>query len=250
MIYLLLESTTDKLITRKPHVLRGGKTLEGTFVLERLLELLSVDDLVDSPLDTFNDDDSSFLHLLLLLLGEFSVTLGEFFEILTGLVTLKHVLKRSQVEVVVNVVESVLSDVTDDQVGVFPDFSSLVGFGLSDEKLDEGRFTGSVGSENGDTGRERDLERDVVKLLNGGSRVLESDVTHLHERLLLGLDTIEKGRVGEGEVVILERVELVVSLGLGNELDESVEVTGVPLDLELVQVENVGTDVVEESRVV
>lgn len=215
-----------------------------------MLELLSVGDLVDRSLDTFDDNGGTFLHLLLLLLGKLSVSLGELFEILSSLVSLEHVLKRSQVEVVIDVVESVLSNVSDDQVGVLPDLTTLVGFSLSDEKLDESRLSGSVGSENGDTGREGDLEGDVVKLLNGGSRVLESDVTHLHERLLLGLDTIEERRVGEGEVVVLEGVELVVSLGLGNELDELVEVTGVSLDLELVQVKDIGTDVVEESRVV
>jgi hypothetical protein len=159
-------------------------------------------------------------------------------------------LERGQVEVVINVVESVLGNVSDDQVRVLPDFSSLVGLGLSDEELDEGRLSGSVGSENGDTRRERDLERDVVELLDGRGRVLEGNVTHFHERLFLGLDTIEERGVGEGEVVVLEGVELVVGLGLGNVLDELVEVTGVTLDLELVQVEDIGTDVVEETRVV
>lgn len=247
---LLLESTSDELITRKPHVLGRRETLERTLVLERLLELLAVDDLVDRPLDTLDDDDGTLLHLLLLLLGQLAVALGKLLEILTGLVTLEHVLERGQVEVVVDVVESVLGNVSDDQVGVLPDLTTLVGLGLSDEELDEGRLSGSVGSENGDTRRERDLERDVVQLLNGRGRVLERDVTHLHERLLLGLDTVEEGRVREREVVVLEGVELVVRLRLGDELDERVEVTRVTLDLELVQVEDVGTDVVEESRVV
>jgi hypothetical protein len=86
----------------------------------------------------------------------------------------------------------VLGNVSDDQVGVLPYLSTLVGLSLSDEKLDEGRLSGSVGSEDGDTGRERDLEGDVVELLGRGGGVLESDVPHLHERLLLGLDSLEE----------------------------------------------------------
>lgn len=145
---------------------------------------------------------------------------------------------------------TVLGDVSDNQVGVLPDLSSEVGLSLSYEELDEGRLSGSVGSEDGDTGRERDLERDVVELGSGGSRVLESDVAHLHERLLLGLDSVEERRVGELEQVVLGGVELVVDLGLGDMLNEGLEVSGIPLDLEAVKVEDVGGDVVEESRVV
>lgn len=145
---------------------------------------------------------------------------------------------------------TVLCNVSDDQVGVLPDFSSLVRLGLSDEELDQGRLSRSVGSEDGDTGREGDLERDVVELGGRGGRVLESDVTHLHERLLLGLDSVEERRVGELEEVVVGGRELVVGPGLGDVLDERLEVSRVPLNLESVEVKNVGGDVVEESRVV
>jgi hypothetical protein len=195
--HLLLETTTDELVARKPHVLGRRKTLEGGLVLERLLELLAVDDLVDGTLDTLDDDGSTLLHLALLLLGELASSLVELLNILTSLVTLEHVLEGSKVEVVVDVVESVLGNVSDDQVGVLPDLTTLVGLGLTDEELDEGRLSGSVGTENGDTGGEGDLEGDVVELGNGGGGVLETDVTHLHERLLLGLDTVEERRLCE-----------------------------------------------------
>ena len=36
---------------------------------------------------------------------------------------------------------TVLGNVSDDQVGVLPDFSSLVRLGLSDEELDQGRLS-------------------------------------------------------------------------------------------------------------
>lgn len=78
----------------------------------------------------------------------------------------------------------------------------------------------------------------------------ESKKQTLHQGLLLGLDTVQQRRVGELEEVIIGRGELIVSLGLGDVLDESLEVTGISLNLESVQVKNVGSDVVEESRIV
>jgi hypothetical protein len=268
---LLLKSTADKVIPREPNVLRGGEADEGALVLEGLLEpveraggqrlvhhrgtpkensLLAVDDILDDALSALDNDGRSILHPLLLLLGELAVALGELLEILTSLVTLEHVLEGGEVKVVVDVVEGVLSDVSDDKVGVLPDLTTLVGLGLSDKELDEGRLSRSVGSEDSDTGGEGNLERDVVELLDGRGGVLESNVTHLHERLFLGLDSVEKGRVGELELVLLVDVELVVGLGLGDVLDEGLEVTRVPLNLEAVKVEDVGGDVVEEARVV
>ena len=43
---------------------------------------------------------------------------------------------------------------------------------------------------------------------------------HLKQALLLGLDALQQRRVGELELVVLGRVEGVVRLGLGNDLDE------------------------------
>lgn len=77
---------------------------------------------------------------------------------------------------VVDVVESVLGDVADDQVRVLPDLTALVRLGLANEELDERRLARTVGSENGDTRRERNLQRDVVELLDGRGGVLEADL--------------------------------------------------------------------------
>ena len=52
------------------------------------------------------------------------------------------------------------------------------------------------------------------------------------------------------ELVLLVDIELVVSLGLGDVLDEGLKVTGITLNLEAVQVKDIGGDVVEEARVV
>jgi hypothetical protein len=152
--------------------------------------------------------------------------------------------------VLVDVVEGVLGDVANDKVGVLPHLTAAVRLGVADEKLDEGRLAGAVRAEHGDTGRERDLEGDVVQLLNVRGRVLEADLAHLHERLLLGLDTVEQRRVRELEGVVLGRVERVVRLGLGHRLDERLEVAAVATELEAVEVNNVRDDVVEEARVV
>ena len=39
---------------------------------------------------------------------------------------------------VIDVVEGVLGNVTDDQVGVLPDLTTLVGFHVTDQEFDEG----------------------------------------------------------------------------------------------------------------
>jgi len=72
-------------------------------------------------------------------------------------------------------VEGVLSDVADDQVRVLPGLSTLVGLHVADEELDKGRLARTVRSKNGDTGRQGDLERDIVELLDDLGRVLEAD---------------------------------------------------------------------------
>lgn len=151
---------------------------------------------------------------------------------------------------VVDVVESVLSNITDDQVGVLPDLTTLVGLHVTNEELYEGRLAGTVGTENGNTGREGDLEGDVVELLDGRAGVLEADLAHLEQTLLLGLDTLEQRGVGKLELVVFSGFEGVVRLGLGNVLDEVLEVTTVPANLEAVEVENIGNGVIEEGRVV
>lgn len=172
----LLVTTLDQLITGHPDVLRRAESLERNLVLVRLLQLLTGNDLIDKPLLALDDDESTILHLLHLLLRNDTVGLGHLLQILTSLVTPQHVFKGRLVEMVIDMVESVLSDVADDQVRVLPDFSALVGLHVANEELDERGLSGTVGTENGNTGRERDLESDVVELLDGLSWVLESNL--------------------------------------------------------------------------
>jgi hypothetical protein len=72
---------------------------------------------------------------------------------------------------------------------------------------------------------------------------------HLDDRLLAGLDTLQEGRVRELELVLLGGRKLVVRSGLGDALDKGLEVAGVALQLEAVEVKNVSRDVVEETGV-
>jgi hypothetical protein len=131
-----------------------------------------------------------------------------------------------------------------------PDFATLVGLHVANEQLDEGRFARTVGSKDGDTGGQGNLEGDVVELLNRLGGVLEANFAHLQQTLLLGLDTLKQRGIGELELVVLEGFKSIVGLGLGDNLHEVLEVTTVSPELEAVEVENIGDDVVEEARVV
>lgn len=64
-----------------------------------------------------------------------------------------HVLNGSLGQMLVDVVESVLGDVTDSQSGVLV-HCSLLGDSLSSQQLDQGGFTSTVGSDDTDTRRE------------------------------------------------------------------------------------------------
>ena len=83
----LLETALDEVVTRQPNVLRRAQALEGNLILVRLLELLPAENLIDSPLLTFDDDQGTVLHLLHLLLRDLAVGLGHLLQIFTSLVT-------------------------------------------------------------------------------------------------------------------------------------------------------------------
>ena len=156
-------------------LVRGAETFEQDLILIQLLELLPCQNLIDNTLLTFNDDQRTILHLLSLLLRDLSVCLLHLLQIFTSLVTPEHVLERSLIEMVVDVVESVLGDITNDQVGVLPGLTTLVGFHVTNKEFDEGRLSRTVRSKDGDTGGERNLESDIVELLDGLCRVLEAN---------------------------------------------------------------------------
>lgn len=78
----------------------------------------------------------------------------------------------------------------------------------------------------------------------------EQSNLHLEQTLLLGLDTLKKGGIRELELVILSSLKSVVRLGLGNLLNELLEVTTISAKLEAVKMEDIGDGVVEEARIV
>ncbi len=129
----LLEITLDELIARQLDVLRRRAVLERNLKLARLLELLTGEGLLDEALLTLDDDQRAILRLLFLLRGD-AVGLHHILQIPAGLETPQYVLEWRLV--VINMVESVLSNVPDDQVRVLPDLTTLVGLGVADEQVD------------------------------------------------------------------------------------------------------------------
>ena len=94
------------------------------------------------------------------------------------------------------------------------------------------------------------MKRDIIELLHGLGWILEADLAHLEQRLLLGLDTVQKRRVRELELVVLSSLESVVRLCLRNLLDEVFQVTAVTAELEAVEMEHIRNDVVEKPGIV
>ncbi|QBZ65042.1 hypothetical protein PoMZ_06746 [Pyricularia oryzae] len=205
---------------------------ERALVLVRVLELSTGVDADDAALGTVDLED--LVHGLLVLLGDDLVGTVHGLTVLTSLETPLDVLGRSAVQVVVDVGESVLLDVGDTDVLVLVDLTSS-GDKLTSQDVDESRLSGTVGTNDGNTGTKRALEGDVADLGLGGTRVLEVHLGGTENGLGLGLDTLEETGLGEGELH-LRGTELVV--------------TTVTLELETLVVNDVLADVVEEAGVV
>ncbi|TKW55191.1 hypothetical protein CTA1_1265 [Colletotrichum tanaceti] len=255
--HLLVRS--QELVTGQPDVVgrhHGGPALvlladvvangEGALVLVRVLELSARVDANDAALSALDLED--LVHGLLISVRDDLVGTVHRLTILTSLETPLDVLRGGLVQVVINVGEGVLLDVGDTDVLVLVDLT-LRGDELTGEDVDERRLAGTVGANDGDTGAEGALERDVLDLGLAGARVLERHLGGTQDGLGLGLDTLEETGLGEGELH-LRVAELVVRLGGGVLLDKLLEVTTVALELEALVVNDVLADVVEEGRVV
>ena len=219
---------------------------ERALVLVGVLELPAGVDTDDTTLGTLNSVD--LVHGLLVLLGDDLVGTVHGLTVLTSLETPLDVLGRRLVEVVVDVSESVLLDVGNTDVLVVVD---LTGGGdkLTSQDVDKGRLSGTVRTNDGNTGRKRALEGDVGDLGLGGTLVLEAHVGGTENGLGLGLDTLEETGLGELELKV-GGAELVVRAGRGHTLDKLVKVTTVTLELEALVVDDVLDDVVQELAVV
>ena len=147
-----------------------------------------------------------------------------------------------------NVVEGVLGDVGDTGVGVLPDVTDL-GLDLTDEELDHGTLTGTVLADAGNTGAEGDLDGNVEESGLVVDGVGEGAAGHLHEGLTLGLDTLDGTRLGELELH-LRLGDGEVGTGLGLELDELVKVALEGVELQVLDLKDVGTAIVEKAGIV
>jgi hypothetical protein len=150
--------------------------------------------------------------------------------------------------VLLDVVESVLSNVSNTKVGVLP-YITAGGLNLTSKDLDEGGLTSSVGTQNGDTGVQGALKGNALDSRLGGVGILVSGFHHLENGSVLGLDTFQKSglRELEGQFSVLETV---VGLCLWLDLDELGQVTLVGLELSVFVVDDVCAHVIEETRVV
>ncbi|ROV98021.1 hypothetical protein VMCG_07082 [Cytospora schulzeri] len=220
---------------------------ERALVLVRVLELSTGVNADNTTLSTLDLED--LLGGKLIILGDDLVGTVHSLTILTSLETPLDVLGWGQLQVVVDVGESVLLNVGDTDVLVGPNLT-LGGDELTGQDVDEGGLASTVGANDGNTGAERALESDVLDLGLGGTRVLEGHPAGTQNSLGLGLDTLQETGLGEGELD-LGGTELEVGLGLGVLLDELGQVALVGLQLEVtLVVDDVLADAVEETRVV
>ena len=250
----LLEGLGGKVLAR---VDGGASVLDLVLVVLGLVLLTATNELGNNLLDLGDlatllidelDLEGGLLELLLLL-GELHGNLDEGLLVLTVVgVTPTDVFIGSLVEMGLNVVEGVLGDVGDTGVGVLPDITDL-GLDLTDEELDHGTLTGTVLADAGNTGAEGDLNGNVEeggRLVDG---VGEGAAGHLHEGLTLGLDTLDGARLGELELH-LRLGDGEVGTGLGLELDELVKVALEGVELQVLDLKDVGAAIIEKAGIV
>lgn len=141
-----------------------------------------------------------------------------------------------------------LSDITDTKSGVLV-HRTFLRDSLTGEELDEGRFTGTVGSDDTDSGRKGEGTRGILDRRSRGTGIGECTVGKFEDSSCVGSDTDEVTGRREGE---LDRSsgKSVVGLGRWDLFDKLGEITGVVHELLAFVVDNVGTNVVEETRVV
>ena len=250
----LLECLGGKVVTR---VDCGSRVLNFIFVLLALVGLTSSNKLGYHTLDLRNLSTLLVHHLdfvWLLLQGNFFIRELQR-DLDKGLLVLSavgeaptNVLIGSLLQVALNVMEGVLGDVGNTSVGVLPHFSDLRN-NLSNEKLNHGRFTGSIFSDTGNAGTERNLHRNIEKRGSLVDRVSESTLAHLHEGLSLGSDSFDGSGLGELELH-LGLAEREVGTGLWVGLNVFVQISLEGVELQVVERHDVRTAIVQKSGIV
>mmetsp|Transcript_7118 Transcript_7118/g.14402 ORF Transcript_7118/g.14402 Transcript_7118/m.14402 type:complete len:1078 (+) Transcript_7118:324-3557(+) len=185
---------------------------------------------------------------LLLLLGEGHGHLLGRLAVLTVLVAPADVLVGGLGQVLLNVVEGVLRHVRHAGVGVLP-HGTLGGVHLAGQQLDHGGLAGTVDADARHAGGQGHLHGDVC---DGGlvvDGVGELALRHLHQRLALGLDALDEAGLGEVEGE-LGGLQLEVRLGVGVRRHEAGQVALGSVELEVLDLQNVGAALVQQLGVV
>ena len=219
---------------------------ERTLVLVGVLELSAGVDTDDTTLGALDLVD--LVHSLLVIVGNDLVGTVHGLTVLTGLETPLDVFGGGLVEVVIDVGESVLLNVGDTDVLVLVDLTAG-GDQLTSQDVDQGRFTGTVGTNDSNTRAKGHLETNVGNLGTRSVGVLEGHVVDTNDGLGLGLDTLKVTGLGELEFEV-GGTELVVRTSGGNLLDELTQGTTVTLKLETLVVDDVLENMVQEAAVV
>lgn len=219
---------------------------EGTLVLVGVLELAAGVDADNATLGTLDTVD--LVHGVLILIGDNLVGTIHGLTILTSLESPLDVLRWGLLEVVIDVGESVLLNVGDTDILVGVNISG--GWDkLTGQDVDQGGLSGSVRTDNGNTGSEGTLEGDIGNLWLWSTLVLEGHLGDTDNGLGLGLDTLKETWLWELELH-LGVGDIVVGLGGWALLDKLVKVSTIALKLEALVVDDVLADVVDEVGVV
>mmetsp|Transcript_11533 Transcript_11533/g.48277 ORF Transcript_11533/g.48277 Transcript_11533/m.48277 type:complete len:406 (-) Transcript_11533:2094-3311(-) len=190
--HVLAEAPLGELGGRDIPVGVVGHAHELNLVLNLLLHLLpAAGELLDAPLDlglvallVLNLKGAGLLDLLPLLIGEHHGVLGESLLVVAVLEAPADVLVRGLLEVLFDVVEGVLRNVSDARVGVLP-HGTLLGDDLSGEELDHGGLADTVGSDARDARCERHLNGHVLHRRHRVGGVGVGALVHLHQGLTL-----------------------------------------------------------------
>mmetsp|Transcript_26741 Transcript_26741/g.39618 ORF Transcript_26741/g.39618 Transcript_26741/m.39618 type:complete len:245 (-) Transcript_26741:442-1176(-) len=144
--------------------------------------------------------------------------------------------------------ECMLRNVSNTCVRMLPYFS-LLRLNFSNKKLDHGRLSCSVLSNTGNTRRKGYLDRDVEKSRNSITSVGKGTLRHLHQCLTLGLDSLDRTGLGETELK-LGSSKVKVSTSLGMDLNKLIKISLECVKLQVINLKNMGTAIIEKSRVV
>mmetsp|Transcript_18955 Transcript_18955/g.33674 ORF Transcript_18955/g.33674 Transcript_18955/m.33674 type:complete len:678 (-) Transcript_18955:64-2097(-) len=257
-VYLLeelLEAKVLELLTGEPsvHVLRLLLPLD--LVLKDLTLLTATEDLFYNALllDLLAIlvlvlDLDGLLHLSSLLVRDLNGGLYKSLLVLTTLEAPLDVLVGGLVEMILDVMERMLSNVSELAVGVLVHHTAG-GLELTGENLNHGRLTSTVGTYARNTGSHGYTYVDVHELGLVAAGVGEAYVGHGKNGASLGLYTIEG--LGGGERELESRCgQVKVRLSVGEALYELRHVTLVAVELEGIKVDDVGSSLVEELHIV